>query len=126
MDKKTKTLLYFKSMQQLRQSFAGAKIQHYHFKAVKNNRDIILGECHFYTALSWIMYQKYYKNIEDAQNDFDILWQCENQKLIPIKDPFSKVADSYHSLAKKGFKEEEINSMILKHYNENQKVKKLK
>lgn len=126
MDEKTKTLLYFESKQEQRQRFAGTTIQHYHFKEIKSNRSMILKECHFDVALSWIMNQKYYQNIRDAQNDFDLLWKCENNEILPIDDSFQTVANKYQSLAKDGFSEAEINSMILKQYHAKNKCKKLK
>lgn len=116
-------LLYYDRFQKMPRNYEGVPIFHFMCKDVKTGEDVILGTCFFSQEVSELLGEHYYREITDAVNDFDILWNLSNEGISPVAATFEEVQAEYQRMLSEGVSQEEINSAIIMSFQKKSKSK---
>lgn len=106
-------LLYYERFKQMPKHYEGYPIYHFLCKDVKTGEDIALGLCYFAEEVANTVGGYYYRDIIDATEDFDILWNVTMEKISPVADTFDEVKVEYERMLSEGVSTEEINSAMI-------------
>ena len=121
-----KKLIYYAQPMPIARYYNGHLISSFIFKDVKTGEKIILGTSDDYKEVAKILGGIYYKNIQDANDDFDILWNISHNHITPVNVSFNEVQMKYKEMLKQGIDPNEINSNILNLFEYQEKRKILK
>lgn len=111
-------LLYYDRFQRMPRHYDGAPIFHFLFKDVKTGEDVTIGSCFFAEEASDILGGVYYEDIVEAEKDYDILWNLSDDRIRPVVETFEEVENEYQRMLKDGVSEKEVNSEMIKFFEE--------
>lgn len=111
-----KKLLYYDRYQNTPKHFNGAPIVIFSFIDVKTGETIQLGECFYHQEVSELLGGKFYMEINEAVNDFDIIWKLKTQGVSPAAETFEEVQNEYLRMLNEGANPKEINQAMIKFY----------
>jgi hypothetical protein len=123
----TKNLLYYLNAKVMTRPFYGQPVIYFNFCCLETKELISLGVCSYNEEIEKITGQKYYKNILDATEHFDILWDASSKDIKPLPTPLDVVYTSYYKMLNAGVDNQSAHNYLLQEYsNINVKRKALK
>lgn len=118
-----KKLLYFENSSRSSQCYMGYPIYIFKFRDVETGQEVILRQCILNKDIKDAEYSgKYYSDIEEALDDYDILWYLTELKIESIKESFEEVQAEYRRLLEAGEVAKDINSHMTSTYNQKGKT----
>lgn len=123
MDDMGKKLLYFENSSRSSQCYMGYPIYVFKFRDVETSQEVILKQCILNNGIKdEDSSVKCYSDIEDALEDYDILWYLTDVKIESIRESFVGIQTEYRRLLESGEETKDINAHMTSTYNQKGKT----
>jgi hypothetical protein len=122
---KMKDLLYYLNSKVMTTPYKGVPVTFYNFCSIKTAQIISLGVCVYNEEMEKITGQKYFQDITNALEYYDILWDVKQDQIKRILVHYENIRDEYYKLLRDGVNEKVASDFLIEEYNQVLEEKRL-